>query len=69
MDEHLRANPVARQHARVIKDTLKALDDLQKAGLTPAGYELGPAYGGSRAPADQRPRKAVAQMKKMTYCA
>lgn len=68
LQKHLRANPKAKKHEGVIRDTIKALKSLKDSGFTQSEYTLGSPYGGSRNPQDSPTRK-VAPGSKMTYCA
>jgi hypothetical protein len=68
IDKHLLDQPAAKRHGKVIKATLKALEDLKSVGVTARGYALGSTYGGSKRPADSSTRKLGPGVK-MTYCA
>lgn len=68
LEKHLRANPKAKKHEGMIRDTLKALKELKDSGVTKSGYDLGSPYGGNRDPRDDASRKVLAG-DKMTYCA
>jgi hypothetical protein len=67
INRHLRSNPLPAKQGRVLKDTLKALNELEKAGYPAEGYDLGPAYGGNKVP-EQGSRRLIDKMK-MTYIA
>lgn len=67
LEKHLRANPLAKRHAGLIKDTLKTIENLRKSGIVEAGYTLAPAFGGTKTPVDNPTRKLPKS--KMTYCA
>lgn len=62
----LRVNPQAQRHARVIKETFKALDSLRKSGFSTTGHELGSPYGGNRSLKDVPETRSFA-ISKMTY--
>jgi hypothetical protein len=64
---HLRANPKAKKHEKVIKETIKALNTLKDTGFGNTGYRLGSAYGGTKAPQGTTRREMPSN--KMTYCA
>lgn len=68
LEKHLRANPAAKRHGRVIKETLKALQALKDAGVSEHHYGLGSTYGGSKKPREANSRKLIPSLK-MTYCA
>jgi hypothetical protein len=68
LKKHLRANPKAKKYAKVIRETLKALDTLKDSGFADGGYRLGSAYGGSKNPRGGSARRTLPS-NKMTYCA
>jgi hypothetical protein len=67
LDKHLRANPKAKKHSKVIKETLKALDSLKESGYGDEGYSLVSPYGGDKSPYGAT-RRAATDVK-LTYSA
>jgi hypothetical protein len=66
LEKTLRANPRAKRHKIVIKDTLKALKALNAAGVAGGSYRLTPPY--SKKPIGSGATRKLPKVK-MTYCA
>ena len=50
LEQYLESNPGAKQHERMIRETLIALEELRALGFVDKRYELEPPYGGTRHP-------------------
>jgi hypothetical protein len=69
LEKTLRKSPQARRHKGVIRDTLKALKELNAAGVVAGGgYDLQSPYGLGKKPTSGEPVRKMATGK-MTYSA
>jgi hypothetical protein len=66
LEQHLEENPKAKQHETVIRQTLKALEELRAAGFVDNEYDLEPPYGGSGQLQGGNSRR-IDLSRKMTY--